>query len=385
MIMTRKERLMKTLRGEKVDRPPVSFYELDYAAPSKGKPDPYNIYDDPSWTPLLQMVHDKVDRIYNVAANACADNKNGTDAMFNTELEDDGTERRWTTTVTTPSGRVLRSRSYRHIDTNTVWKTEHLLKDVEDFEAYLTIPVEPFSGKASASKVQEAEAMIGDGGIVMIDTADPLCMVASLFDMGDYTVMALTEQELFRKALDRAAERIFAVTRAVAEAVPGHIWRIYGPEYAAEPYLPPSLFAEYVTPYVSEMVRIIHSTGGYARVHAHGNLKNIMKHIVSTGCDALDPLEPPHQGDVSMRYLRENYGKQLVLFGNLEITDIENLPAEKMREKVLTALNEGTEGEGRGMVLMPSACPYGRQLSPRTLHNYEVILETLDEWQHIRS
>lgn len=383
--MTRKERLMKTLRGEKVDRPAVSFYELDYAAPSKGKTDPYNIYDDPSWAPLLKMVHDKVDRIYNVAANVCVEEEKQGNEAFKNEMSDDGTERRWTTTVTTPSGRVLRSRSYRHIDTNTVWTTEHLLKDVEDFEAYLTLPVEPFSGKASASKVHEAEAMLGDDGIVMFDIADPLCRVAPLFDMGDYTVFAMTERELFRKALDRAAEQVFAVTRAVAEAAPGHIWRIVGPEYAAEPYLPPSLFAEYVTPYVSEMVRIIHRTGGFARVHSHGRLKNIMEHIIATGCDALDPLEPPHQGDVTMRYLRENYGKQLVLFGNLEITDIENLPAEKMREKVLTALDEGTAGDGRGMVLMPSACPYGRQLSPRTLHNYEVILETLEEWSNIRS
>ena len=34
----------------------------------------------------------------------------------------------------------------------------------------------------------------------------------------------------------------FATKEAVAKALPGRLWRIYGPEYAAPPYLPPRLF-----------------------------------------------------------------------------------------------------------------------------------------------
>ena len=65
----------------------------------------------------------------------------------------------------------------------------------------------------------------------------------------------------------------------------------------------------------------------------------------------------------------------MVLFGNLEISDIENLPTPQFSEKVKRALEEGTSGSGRGFVLMPSACPYGRELSPLTLKNYEKIIE----------
>ncbi|MBN1445521.1 MAG: hypothetical protein JW957_05390 [Candidatus Omnitrophica bacterium] len=31
------------------------------------------------------------------------------------------------------------------------------------------------------------------------------------------------------------------------------------------------------------------------------------------------------------------------------------------------------EGEGRGFILHPSACPYGRTITPRTLANYETM------------
>ena len=62
------------------------------------------------------------------------------------------------------------------------------------------------------------------------------------------------------------------------------------------------------------------------------------------------------------------------LFGNLEIADIEQMPPDRFEEKVRRALNEGTAGEGRGFVLMPSAAPYGRSISATTMRNYETMI-----------
>ncbi len=80
-----------------------------------------------------------------------------------------------------------------------------------------------------------------------------------------------------------------------------------------------------------------------------------------------------------MSYVREQYGKDMVLFGNLEVSDIENMPTKQFSEKVKRAISEGTSGSGRGFVLMPSACPYGRELSPLTLRNYEEIIAIVEE------
>lgn len=101
-------------------------------------------------------------------------------------------------------------------------------------------------------------------------------------------------------------------------------------------------------------------------------------HIVATGCMGLDPVEPPPQGDVSLAYVRGRYGQQFVLFGNLEASDVENLPVREFEKKVATALEEGTAGTGRGFVLMPSACPYGREITPLALANYEKMIEMIE-------
>jgi Uroporphyrinogen decarboxylase (URO-D) len=262
----------------------------------------------------------------------------------------------------------------RDPDINTVWTTEHLLKDLDDLDAFLELPECEAGAPIDATPLLKAEAALGDSGIAMIDTPDPLCLAALLFDLGQYTVIAMTEPERFHRLLERFSRMLLDKTAEVAEALPGRLWRIYGPEFAAPPYLPTRLFRQYVCRYVTPMIEIIHRSGGYARVHSHGRLKDILDDIVAMGADAVDPLEPPPQGDVELAYVRRRYGKQLVLFGNLEIADIENLPTAQFAEKVKRALDEGMAGDGRGFVLMPSASPYGRVLSSLTLKNYETII-----------
>ena len=375
--MLRRERLMATLRGESVDRPPVSFYEINGLGEDPTDPDPFNIYTHPSWRPLIDLAREKTDRIVMKGVAFKDTLPDPLVEMGREEIVLRGRSRLTTRTISV-GGRVLTTRTRQDQDLNTVWTEEHLLKDVDDLEAFLQIPEQDFAGKPDPAAVLETEAILGDTGIVMIDTPDPICLAAALFEMGQYTLIAMTEPALFRRLLDRFAAFLQRRTAAVAEALPGRLWRIYGPEYASPPYLPPALFREYVCEYDRTMVREIRRHGGFARLHSHGNLKEILDDIVSLEADGLDPIEPPPQGDVELRYVRERYGKQLVLFGNLEVSDIENLPTARFAEKVKRALDEGTSGEGRGFVLMPSACPYGRELSPLTVANYSKIIELVE-------
>ena len=377
--MTRRERLMATLRGEPVDRPAVSFYELNGLDEHPDLTDPFNIYSHPSWRPLLDLTREKTDRIAMRGVAYASVRPDPLEAISENETSvREGV--RFTVSRVRVGDRVLTSRTRRDPDVNTVWTEEHLLKDVADLNAFLGIPLPSPDGVVDTSAVTMAESTLGDTGIVMIDTPDPLCLAASLFSMAEYTVIAMTEPATFRRLLDRFASVLLPKTVAAAQALPGRLWRIYGPEYASPPYLPPSLFRDYVCRYLTPMVEAIHRHGGYARIHSHGNLKAILDDIAATGADALDPIEPPPQGDVELAYVRERHGKQLVLFGNLEISDIENLPTAQCAEKVNRALAQGTAGTGRGFVLMPSACPYGRVLSPLTLRNYEKIIELVEAW-----
>lgn len=383
-MMTRRERLMATLQGKPVDRPAVSLYELGGFRIDPIDPDPYNVYNSPDWRPLLELTENHTDLIRMMSSvRACSQDPKGASAasrwgeFFHETTKDDG-HVRVTRTVVNAGGRTMIQATAREWNLNTVWTTEHLLKSVEDVEAYLTIPDEVFAETINVAPLEVEDAALGDRGIVMVDTEDPLCAAACLFSMEDYTTLAFTEPDLFRRLLDKMARRILPRTEEVSRRFPGHLWRIYGPEYASEPYLPPDLFKEYVVRYVEPMARAIQRHGGKVRIHSHGRLRNILPLIAEMGVDALDPIEPPPQGDVELREVRAQYGKQWVLFGNLEIADIETLPTPQFVEKVKRALEEGTAGEGRGFVLMPSASPYGRDISSLCLKNYESIIKLVE-------
>jgi len=224
------------------------------------------------------------------------------------------------------------------------------------------------------------EASLGDDGIVLIDVADPICCAAELFSMEDYTVIAMTQPQLFHRLLERFARRLLPEYEHLARALPGRLWRICGSEYAGEPYLPPRLYEEYVVRYTGEIVRSIKKYGGYARIHSHGRLRGILPMIAAMGADALDPLEPPPQGDMELREIKKAVGDAMVLMGNIEASDIENLPTPRFERKVATALQEGMSGGGRGFVLHPSSCPYGRTITPLAMANYETMVRMTASW-----
>lgn len=371
--MTRRERLMATLRGKPVDRTAVSFYEIGGWRPDPDDPDPFNIYNHPSWRPLLQLAEEQTDLIRMVAPGLSPFPGNCADEFFSAEryMKDGSLYARTTVRV---GGRTLTSLTRRDPEIQTVWTLEHLLKDADDVKAYLRIPDEVFAREPDVSSLFEADEAVGDRGIVMVETADPICLAAGLFSMADYTVFAFTEPELFHALLQKFARYLQPVVEKVAAAFPGHLWRIAGPEYAGEPYLPPRLFEEYVVRYTGPMVRAIEKHGGFARIHCHGRLKGILRHFVEMGASATDPIEPPPQGDVELAYVRREYGRDLALFGNLECSDIENMPPSEFERVVARALRDGTSGEGRGFVLMPSSAPYGRHITATTMANYETMV-----------
>jgi len=381
---------MATLCGKPVDRPAVNFYEVGGFEVDPSDADEFNIYNDPSWQPLLRLAEEQTDlirmrspvrsRSHEVisdlpprlatrggAAGHCRD-----EFFKTTEYMEKGC--RFISTTLKIGGRNMTALTRRSPEVDTIWTVEHLLKNPEDLKAYLELPDEIFAEDVDVTGLVEEDRELGDRGIIMVDTEDPICAAASLFSMENFTVIALTEQKLFHRLLEKLSKHIQARTEKTAKAFGGHLWRIYGPEYATEPYLPPHLFKEYVVRYTGPMVEAIAEHGGFVRIHCHGRIRAVLDYIIEMGAAAIDPIEPPPQGDVELEYVRRRYGKELVLFGNLEIADIENSEPGEFEKLVEKSLRDGTGGEGRGFVLMPSSAPTGREITPRMMANYHTMV-----------
>jgi len=350
MTMTRRERLMATLRGRSVDRPAVSFYEIG-GWKMDANDDEFTVWNDPSWRPLVEMANRETDLIRMVGAGWKGGSDNGLGELTTRENWSEANARFSRTTIRAGK-RTLTSLTRRDKDTQTTWTLEHLLKSIEDLEAYLQLP-EPVIGQVDVSGILAEEKDLGDSGIVSIEFGDPICSAAGLFSMEDYTIIAFTEGKLFHQLLERHARALFPQCQ---------------------------LYEEYVVRYTGEIVKTIQKYGGYSRIHSHGRLRGILPHIAKMGPAGLDPLEPPPQGDMELREIKEAIGSDTVLMGNIEAADIENLPSDGFEKKVLTALRQGTAGGGRGFILHPSACPYGRTITAQTMSNYETMIRLAKNW-----
>lgn len=377
--MTSKERLMRTLRGESVDRVPVCFYELNGYDEDRSSCDEFNIFNHPSWYPLIDLTKEQSDSII-MRSIPFEDENPSLDERIISESWYDDRGSLHTKTQIRADDRILTSHTRRDLDINTIWTLEHFVKDSDDLQAYLSLPESDSAGEPDFMPFYEAEKMVGENGIVMIDSADAICEVAALCSMSDGVILAMCEQELFVRALERFSRILERRTKRICDELPGRLWRIYGPEYATKPYLPLELFKRYVGGYDDKLIQLIQSSGGYARIHSHGNISEIMPSVAKMGWDAIDPLEPAPQGDVELEAIRREYGKHMVLFGNIELSEIESMPAAQFEKRVYQALEDGTSGEGRGFVLMPTACPIGRILKPETLRNYEIMIEAVNKF-----
>jgi len=388
--MNRRERLMTTLEGKPVDRPAVNFYGIGGYIIDPSNPDELNIYNSPSWKPLVQLAEEQTDIIRMVSPVRARSHeswdmhwpspaKSCRDEFFTVkDYLEDGSQ--FTHITLKIAGRTLTSLMRRAPDVDTLWTLEPLLKGTDDIKAFLELPDEAFAEELDIESMVEEEKKLGDRGIVMVDTEDPIAAAQSLMAAEDFIIIAYTEQKLIHSLLEKLARYIQVRTEKTAKQFPGRLWRIYGPEVVSEPFLPPNLFEEYVVRYTGPMVEAIQKYGGYARIHIHGKMRSVIDHIIGMGAVAIDPVEPPPQGDMELAEVRRLYGKDLVLFGNLETSDIENVEPDKFVKIVEKSLIDGTSGQGRGFVLMPSACPHGREITPRVMANYETIVRLVNNF-----
>ena len=203
-MMTRRERLMATLRGEPVDRPAVSFYEIGGWKFDINDPDPFNIYNSPDWWPLIRLAEEETDLIRMMKAERSEADNNCWHAFFKerTYIQNGSRYAQLTLNV---AGRTMTSVSRRDPETATVWTIEHLLKDINDIKAYLQLPDQAFAYDYRVEHLLAEEQQLGDAGIVMVDVGDPMAQIGSLLSMQDYTVLGITEPRLFHQLLEKVA------------------------------------------------------------------------------------------------------------------------------------------------------------------------------------
>src|SRR5450759_1666267 len=170
--MTRRERLIATLKGEAVDRPAVNFYEIGGFLVNPNDPDEYNIYNSLSWQPLLNLAENHTDIIRLVSPIRAQSHLSwdgstnvGIRKQFVAEKVYEENNSRFTRLTFKIGSKNLTSLTRRDKNLDTVWTVEYLLKNSDDVKLFLELPDEIFEENFDIEHLFDQEKKLGDSGI----------------------------------------------------------------------------------------------------------------------------------------------------------------------------------------------------------------------------
>lgn len=253
-------------------------------------------------------------------------------------------------------------------DDQPPYQTEALVKTAEDVERYLALPWAP--GEPDPAPVRALLAELAGRGLAYVAYPDPFYSASRLFDFEDFTVRCLTEQALIRRLVDALMERCREEVRRLAAAVPtdGVLFYTAGPEIATPPMLSPEVFANFVVPYHRELVRILHDAGHRVALHCHGRVREVFDSAVACGFDAIEPLEPPPQGDITLPELIARADGRIALMGYVQ--DQEFHLAEPGHFSRVVDTIAGWLGDRTGYVMTPTCTPFQHPPTATFVRNY---------------
>ncbi|MFO7636416.1 MAG: uroporphyrinogen decarboxylase family protein [Clostridia bacterium] len=365
--MNSKQRILSALRHQPLDRVPVSTYEI--VAHKKN-----TFYTtDPSYSNLVSYIKEKTDCIFYMYETRNPSNP----GIFETLEWQEGNDTYSKDIIHTPD-RDLVCLKKKMAGIETWWTLEHYCKDLDDMRAYMKI-LDHRAGRVDMTEVYREQAELGNQGIMSLSPADPIGEAAWLFEMGSFLIYSITETEEMMRFMDAIFEVQMDYLRQILKGDVSEImFRICGPEYATPPYLSPRMFNDFVTPYLITMCREIKEAGGIPRIHCHGKIKEALKEFMKTDMMALDPIEPPPDGNIELSEVKRLCGDRVCLMGNMELKELEHASGDRIRELVKKAM-EDAKGT-TGYIFTTTAAPINTPLSPHTEDNYHHMIEAALEY-----
>jgi len=351
--LSSRERILRTIRGEPVDRVPI-------AAPIRWGPlDTPESADGWRAEPMFQEVARLVERHCDGFCRL-----GGLGGLFDRRFllispryirvggrKVVGKRRIVTTYVDTPKGQ-LRTVDESDEGIATAWYTEPLLKDKDDVEKLLSVPFERPEVNFRTFFAQRER--LGDRGVAEVGVSTPLVCVSRLFHFDQFLEWCASEPETIIRLMDTVFERIYANLEYILKEGVGPSFWFGGSEQATPPMMSPRLYDELVVKYDGRLFDLVHRYGGIVHVHCHGKVGGVLEKLIEMGADALDPVEPPPDGDITMEEAKRRAGGKLMLMGNIEFRHLEFVTPEEIDRLVKDAIVPGGK---QHMMLYPSATP----------------------------
>jgi uroporphyrinogen-III decarboxylase len=357
--MTSRERLQRLFEGREIDRVPVWLLFPYFPSPSYA-----NIWEEPSYKPILKKVYAHTDTIERRSYHSGFCLSDHPDIVVTSETEGEADD---------PVTRV-RVR-YADIELTKVSKRGGVIKpfveDAGQLDLLLSLPYLPVKPDFTQSH-RDREAF-GDHGLYGVSMADPVSILHGLCSETGFVLLCATETEKVVAFLDVMHERLMAFCRYALENSPSEIYWFDGPELVLPPMLSPDYFEPLIVRYWKSLMEMIHDHGRHTMMHVHGSIKAVLPGIADIAPQSIHPVEAPPMGDTTLTEAREILGDEIILAGNIQFGDLYDKSEEEMDQIVRNTIEEGRNGP---FILATTGGPSSQTIPPQVAKNYHRIIDT---------
>ena len=352
--MTSKERILKTIKGGKVDRLPI------YAPTVTGRvinpagiPIVNNVAcllrdsipntdgwltEDPNYLEIMKLAEQKCEKVWTYDFPEIDRRFILTPREFIkvTHVEERNASLLITYQVYTPKGN-LEYICEKQQNISTVWDRKPLLEDKKDVEKILSVPY-TFQKPDVEDFFKYRRQIEQKGGLMYTWISTPMVCVSQLFRFEQFLMWCVIERSTILRLIETAFERIYGQLEYLLRKGVGPIFHFGGSEQATPPMMSPKLYDEFVIQYDSKLFDLVHRHGGLVAVHCHGRVRGILGKLITMGVDLLDPVEAPPSGDIEIVEAKRKVKGMITLVGNMQFGDMEICTRDEIDQKVREAI-----------------------------------------------
>ena len=347
--LTSRERLLRTIRHEEVDRIAVSPRYFDWLYGTQGCECVLHCL----WM-KEQYAHDLMipygPPLHNYLLNYAGpyNDLEGVEAEIQTQRAGEALKVR--RRFKTPAGELTAARSVSLPGSVSVFPhiSEPLVKDREDLEAigYLLQPPD----QVVIADIPLLRRLVGDDGLLTVYAAhgpdqflmDAVGVEAALLSYYDDPELLVELLRLFHDY------RRMILKRILAQGVDVIFEGWYNCSMSVG--WSPDQYREIFLPLIEENVDLVHSYGALVNHYNDGKMDPVLEDLANAGCDIIETLSPPPLGDVDLASAKERVGLKTCLKGHI---DQVNLICYGKREQIREAVRRAIEiaSPGGGFIL----------------------------------
>ena len=362
--MTPRERWLKVMRGEAVDRVPLLLEGFHFESVGE--------VDDPTKLEIVERIHDEVH--FNHNCETYINRYLVTPPQRIREVDHDEMDGDVTITseIDTPKGK-LTAVIGRNSTSRTTWTLKYPCESLEDIEKIRSVPWE-LPPELAPPDTKNLPSEFDRRGIHFAGVSSPFVCMAGMLPYEYFLELCATERGLMKELTEQCLERILSVMDVIlSEKTVDYVW-VGGSEWVTPPMGSPEVYEELVQEYERKVIDRAHEAGAVVHVHCHGNVRSTLEMVIERGGDFFEPVEPPPDGDITFAEAKTIANGRITLGGNVEARILENENADAVEEVTRRAF----EGGKTRMVLQNSAGPI-RPLDARMLENHHRMIDAWEE------